>query len=151
MGALNFLFKKELKENDITDRWDRTQAPNFHVAKRIVEGMKIRDGLVITLYSDEDNRSPSPALVIGALADGSVVIPSCRVIGAPQGVPSHMLTFYDFDEEGCQVWDTNNRFGYIRKADIARLFDKSGIRFPNLGGGFLENHLGRDVAIISHK
>lgn len=157
-GAINHLTGATITESHIMAIWeaDGRPQPDFGLALKYLERELVAHSIGVERFHDREARLQTDDVIIDALSNGCVVIPSFELAsGNPTSLKRvalwHMLSIFSCGGGLFQVWDTNNKTGFISAAEIRALFTGCALPIPNPPRGFLVPHDQREVIIVRLK
>ena len=157
-GAINHLVNTTITEQHIKSIWEADGRPqaNFGLALKYLSPEMAAHSILVERFHDREEPLPSVDVIFDALNDGAVVIPSFQLAtGTPDcltRVPRwHMLSLFCLQHGQSQVWDTNDKTGFISESDIRSLFTVNVRPIPYPPLGYLVSHDQHEAIIVTRK
>lgn len=154
-GAINFLASTAITEQQILSIWnaDGRPQPTFDLALKYLLPEITSNSIHPQRFHDHDAPLPSIDVIFTALDKGAVVIPSFELAtGTPDRLARvarwHMLSLFSRRGGQSQVWDTNNKTGFICDDDVRKLFVSDFPPIPYQPPGYLISHDQHEVIIV---
>lgn len=155
-GAINHLAGTGITESDIKTVWeaDGRPQPNFGLALKYLDKEIKQHSIHVQRYHDGESRFPSIDEIMQALTVNSVLIPSFELAtgnsdSLTRASRWHMLSMFNLQSSQVQVWDTNNKSGFMAESAIRDLFSTGFAPIPYHPLGWLVAHDQHEAIVVS--
>jgi hypothetical protein len=136
-GAMNSLAGTSITEAEMLARWKSESRPQatFGLALNYLRCQIASGGIETTRFHDSENPLADTGKIVRAIRNGAVLIVSLQAaIGDPGTLARadgwHMLSVFNLLGDVAQIWDTNDRTGFITVAELIDLLVGSSIAIP---------------------
>jgi hypothetical protein len=158
-GAIDYLAGTTISEAPLLNRWNSESRPQptFDLAIKYTKDELEANRIQTVRYHDTENPLPDIALVRDKLARGGVLIVSVELANAdPSGeftrlnpASYHMLSVFNLYEGSAQVWDPNDKAGFITMDELSSLVCGSGIAITYEAQRYLIHHDKHEMLIVT--